>query len=35
MIKWFRNLFIKKIDEYDSWMEKHPDFFLDFEEEDK
>jgi hypothetical protein len=34
MIKWFRNLFIKQIDEYDKWMEAHPDFFLDYEEED-
>lgn len=33
MIKWIKSLFTKQLDEYDKWMEAHPDFFLDYEED--
>jgi hypothetical protein len=33
MIKWLRSLFTKKVDEYDKWMEAHPDYFLDYDDD--
>ena len=35
MIKWIRNKFIKQLDEYDKWLEAHPDFFLEYEDTDE
>lgn len=34
MIRWIRSLFTKQLDEYDRWIEAHPDFFLNYEEEE-
>ena len=27
------NLFTKKLDDYDKWLELHPDFFLEYDED--